>query len=514
MEPDSLHSPKKEKPRRRREWLILLLALLMSFGCVFCSSSLALRFWPDRMAPASLLAHGQANYWVDPDDKVRFAVLDPLVVAQAATDVAQLQLTPSGIQGDGFVKAVALPFTPTPTEKAGAPPALSAPTRSSTATPQPTLTPIKPTAIPSPTPIPPTLEPTPTTIGPATSTPQPTTTSTSTIVPPTSTLPPTNTPSPVRPTSTPIPIPTDTPTPIPTSPPDDGGGGDPPPPGNTPPVAANDLVTTDEDTAVNIAVLSNDSDPDGTLVPGTVTVVSNPANGTTLVDTTTGQISYNPSLNFNGTDVFAYQVCDNNAACATATVTVTVNPVNDPPVAVADSASTAEDTSEYILVRDNDSDVDGDLLTVVLTGTPSNGTATTDGDTVGYTPAANFNGTDVFTYTISDGSLTDTTVVTLTIIAVNDSPVAVADTYTTTQGITLTVSPPGVLSNDFDVDTGDVLTAVKVSDPISGTLTLNGDGSFTYVPIASFTGMDTFTYRAEDTIAAPSNVVTVAITVF
>ena len=102
MEPDSLHSPKKEKPRRRREWLILLLALLMSFGCVFCSSSLALRFWPDRMAPASLLAHGQANYWVDPDDKVRFAVLDPLVVAQAATDVAQLQLTPSGIQGDGF----------------------------------------------------------------------------------------------------------------------------------------------------------------------------------------------------------------------------------------------------------------------------------------------------------------------------------------------------------------------------------------------------------------------------
>jgi len=279
-------------------------------------------------------------------------------------------------------------------------------------------------------------------------------------------------------------------------------------------VVANDFVTTDEETTVNIAVLSNDSDPDGVLVPGTLAVVSNPANGTTSVDTTTGQISYNPSLNFNGTDVFSYQVCDNNAACATATVTVTVNPVNDPPVAVADSASTAEDTSEYILVRDNDSDVDGDLLTVVLTGSPSNGTATTDGDTVSYTPVANFNGTDVFTYTISDGSLTDTAVVTLTVIAVNDSPVAVADTYTTTQGITLIVSAPGVLSNDFDVDTGDSLTAVKMSDPISGTLTLNGDGSFIYVPPAGFTGTDTFTYRAEDTIVAPSNAVTVTITIF
>ena len=109
--------------------------------------------------------------------------------------------------------------------------------------------------------------------------------------------------------------------------------------------------------------------------------------------------------------------------------------------------------------------------------------------------------------------MTDTTVVTLTIIAVNDSPVAVADTYTTTQGTTLTELAPGVLSNDFDVDTGDSLAAVKVSDPISGTLTLNGDGSFTYVPVASFTGTDTFTYRAEDSIVAPSNVVTVTITV-
>jgi hypothetical protein len=96
---------------------------------------------------------------------------------------------------------------------------------------------------------------------------------------------------------------------------------------------------------------------------------------------------------------------------------------------------------------------------------------------------------------------------------VNDSPVAVADTYATTQGITLTVSAPGVLSNDFDVDTGDSLTAVKVSDPISGTLTLNGDGSFAYVPPAGFSGTDTFTYRAEDSIVAPSNVVTVTITV-
>ena len=103
---------------------------------------------------------------------------------------------------------------------------------------------------------------------------------------------------------------------------------------------------------------------------------------------------------------------------------------------------------------------------------------------------------------------------TVTVYATNDPPVAFADSYTTTTGITLTVSTAtGVLTNDIEIDAGDSLTAVKVTDPMTGSLTLNSDGSFTYVPNIGFTGVDSFSYKAQDTILSPSNVVTVTINV-
>ena len=211
---------------------------------------------------------------------------------------------------------------------------------------------------------------------------------------------------------------------------------------------------------------------------------------------------------------FIYQACDDEGACSTAQVWLNVMPVNDSPIAVDDNVSTAEDTTETILVTANDIDVDTDPLTVVSLSPVSHGTVITAGNTVIYTPTNNFNGTDNFTYTVTDGTVTDTAAVTLTVIATNDAPVAVVDTYTTTVGITLTVLvAQGVLSNDTDVDTGDTLTAIKVSDPISGSLTLNPDGSFTYVPNTGFIGIDTFIYRAEDSIMVPSNATTVTISV-
>jgi len=264
-----------------------------------------------------------------------------------------------------------------------------------------------------------------------------------------------------------------------------------------------------------IAVLANDIDPDGTLVVGSVTIVGGPANGSTAVNPATGEITYTPNPNFNGGDTFIYRVCDNDGACNTASVTVTVNPVIDPPVAVDDTAFTAEDSSEDIMVLINDYDVDGDLLTLITAGPALSGTTTVIGNMVTYNPNANFSGTDTFTYTISDGIFTDAATVNINVIAINDPPVAFSDTYTTTTGITLTVvAASGVLSNDIDVDIGDTLTAIKISDPVSGTLTLNPDGSFIYIPNAGFSGIDIFTYRVEDAIMFPSNIATVTITVF
>ncbi len=129
-----------------------------------------------------------------------------------------------------------------------------------------------------------------------------------------------------------------------------------------------------------------------------------------------------------------------------------------------------------------------------------------------YTPSANLNGLDTFTYKANDGLL-DSNVVTVSInvAAVNDAPVALADSYSTNQNAPLVVPPRGVLSNDTDAD-GDTLTASLVTGPAHGTLTFNADGSFSYTPATGYNGPDSFTYQAADATGS-SAVTTVSITV-
>ena len=185
-------------------------------------------------------------------------------------------------------------------------------------------------------------------------------------------------------------------------------------------------------------------------------------------------------------------------------------------MAANDAYTTDEDTPRTVAapgVLGNDSDVDGVSLTAVLVTGPAHGTLTLNADgSFTYTPAANYNGPDSFTYQASDG-LAQSTVATVsvTINPVNDAPVAVNDTYTTTQDTPLTVPAPGVLGNDTDVD-GGTLTAALVTGPANGTLTLNADGSFTYTPAAGFSGTDSFTYQASDGTAA-SAPATVSLTI-
>ncbi|MDA1053137.1 MAG: Ig-like domain-containing protein [Planctomycetota bacterium] len=165
-------------------------------------------------------------------------------------------------------------------------------------------------------------------------------------------------------------------------------------------------------------------------------------------------------------------------------------------------------------VLSNDTDVDGDSLTAVVLSQPGNGTLSSSGDgSFTYTPASGFVGADTFTYQASDGTaLSNTATVTITVSAVDSTPVAVADSYSVDQNATLGVSSSlGVLHNDTDGD-GDTLTAQQVTAPANGTLSLNADGSFTYTPTANFTGTDTFTYTASDA-ALTSAAATVTITV-
>src|SRR4029450_11802923 len=132
-----------------------------------------------------------------------------------------------------------------------------------------------------------------------------------------------------------------------------------------------------------------------------------------------------------------------------------------------------------------------------------------------YTPNANFHGTDSFTYTATDGTASsNTAAVTITVTSMNDAPVAANDSYSTAEDTPLTVTAPGVLTNDTDAD-GDGLSVTALSPltgPSNGSLTLNADGSLSYTPNANFHGTDSFTYTATDGTAS-SNTAAVTITV-
>lgn len=196
---------------------------------------------------------------------------------------------------------------------------------------------------------------------------------------------------------------------------------------NDPPVASDDSAGTVKNQPVTVAVLGNDTDPDGN--PLTAALATPPSHGTVTL-TANGSFSYLPAADYSGPDSFTYTASDGRGGSATATVTITVVAVNDPPTAANDAATTAEDTPVTIPVLGNDRDPDGDTLTVTVVTQPAavTGRATLNADgTVTYTPALNYSGPATFTYTISDGKgSTATATVTVTVTAVNDAPVCSA----------------------------------------------------------------------------------------
>ncbi len=283
-------------------------------------------------------------------------------------------------------------------------------------------------------------------------------------------------------------------------------------PVNDAPVAVDDTATTQQDTTLTVAapgVLGNDTDVDHDSLVATLSV--GPAHGAVNLNTD-GSYTYRPAPSWNGTDTFSYRAFDGALYSNTATVTIAVMHVNHAPVAVDDTATTAEDTTLTVAapgVLGNDTDVDNDSLTATLSVGPAHGAVNLSVDgSYTYRPVLNWNGTDTFSYRAFDGALySNTATVTITVTPVNDAPVAVDDTATTQQDTTLTVATPGVLGNDTDVDSGS-LTATLPVGPAHGALTLAGNGGYTYRPIAGFSGFDTFTYRASDdaTLSQPATV--------
>lgn len=273
--------------------------------------------------------------------------------------------------------------------------------------------------------------------------------------------------------------------------------------GNDAPVAVMDEADIDEDQTVSIDVMQNDTDAEGDAIA--LVGVGEAASGTTeVVD---GKVIYTPDADFTGEDTFAYTVTD-GFDTAQGSVKVTVNPVNDAPEADDDAATTDEDVAVTIDVLDGDSDIDGDVLTISeVTGGSSGTTEIVDGEVV-YTPNADANGEDTFTYTVTDGELTDTATVTVTVNAVNDAPVAADYSEILLED---TIQDIFVLDNDLDVD-GDPLTVISVTSPEFGQAQVISKFFVEYTPDLNFNGEDTFTYTVSDGEVTDTATVTVTVT--
>ncbi len=282
---------------------------------------------------------------------------------------------------------------------------------------------------------------------------------------------------------------------------------------NRPPVSEADEFQLNEDETLEVqapGVLANDTDVDGDTLSAALT--QQPSNGT-LSFSGDGSFEYTPNQNFFGTDSFAYVSRDDQAESAETFVQLVIAPVNDAPEGTADSYVTVEDetlvitAAESVLV--NDSDVDGDGLVAILATDVANGVLTLEANgTFAYEPNSGFSGIDSFTYIASDGTdLSAPITVILDIGSVNDAPIANSDEFSVSEDTTLSPNI-SVLSNDEDSDS-DLITAELREEPSSGTVTLNSDGTFEYIPDSNFFGEDSFTYVANDglRLSSPATVI-------
>jgi len=292
-------------------------------------------------------------------------------------------------------------------------------------------------------------------------------------------------------------------------------------PVNSGPTAVDDSASVVCSGPVTINVLGNDTDPENDAL--TVTDFTQPANGT-VTQTSNGVFVYTSNGTVCGLDdTFTYTISDGNGGTDTATVTVTVGePKNTAPVAVDDSATTNIGQPVTLTTLSNDSDADGDTLTITSVGTPSNGTAVISGGEIIYTPNPGFTGVDTFSYTISDGNGgTATATETVTVIGPdNTAPNAVNDTASVSCGGPVSIN---VLRNDTDPE-GDTLTVTSFTQPANGTVTKGADGLLIYTSNGTACGLDdTFTYTISDgnggtdtatvtvTVGQPKNTAPVAV---
>lgn len=262
----------------------------------------------------------------------------------------------------------------------------------------------------------------------------------------------------------------------------------------------------DGDTLAAVRIDTLPSGAKGTLTLNGVAVTA----GQVIAVADLSTLAFNPTANANGAASFTFSVGDGQAFDpAPNTMTINIAAVNDKPVAGNDSFTFAEDTPLQLTASQllaNDSDIEGNTLSILAVSNATNGTVAKNAQgVVTFTPTANYNGPASFKYVVSDGQGGITTgTVNLTVTPVNDAPVAVNDsTYSIVQNVPLTLSPSTLLANDTDVD-GDPLAIQSVQSAVGGSVSINGAGNIVFTPTNNYTGAASFTYTINDGNGATS----------
>ncbi|MBK8386168.1 MAG: tandem-95 repeat protein [Candidatus Accumulibacter sp.] len=262
------------------------------------------------------------------------------------------------------------------------------------------------------------------------------------------------------------------------------------------PVAVDDTFLTDEDSALTGQTLAPNDTPSGDG-GNTWALATGPSHGSVVVNAD-GSFTYTPDADYHGPDSFTYTLTDADGDVSTATALLTVNPIDDLPVAVDDTFLTDEDsalTGQTLAPNDTPSG-DGGNTWALATG-PSHGSVVVNADgSFTYTPDADYHGPDSFTYTLTDadGDVSTATAL-LTVNPIDDLPVAVDDTFLTDEDSALTGQT--LATNDTPSGDGGNTWALATG-PSHGSVVVNADGSFTYTPDADYHGPDSFTYTLTD----------------
>ncbi|MCC2670082.1 MAG: hypothetical protein K0Q72_2553, partial [Armatimonadetes bacterium] len=272
-------------------------------------------------------------------------------------------------------------------------------------------------------------------------------------------------------------------------------------PVNDAPVANAQTVSTPYQTAVNITLTGSDAEGS----PLAYTIVGQPAHGT--LSGSGSSRTYTPAALYFGPDTFTFKVNDSAQDSAPGTVTINVAPPpNEAPTANPQTVTTPEDNAKAIVLQASDPDSSPFPLVYTIVSAPTHGTLSGTAPDLLYTPAADYNGADTFTFKVFDGLAdSNTATVTVNVSPVNDAPVATGHTLTTPED-----TPLNLVLDGFDVD-GDALTYTIINPPVNGTLA-GTDGSRIYTPAAEYTGSDSFTFQVSDGITT-SAVVTVQIVI-